>query len=195
MNNILYLDDYINLYNNRNKEIIIFQPYKKTLKNGKIIDRVKFIKSFTKLLANNNLKNSIFVNKIMVVINPLWSKEDKKIITDILEELNYKNILFIQELKYLKINSTNLYINYNNKYFYLYYINEKGNTEIKLYDNDINNHLLIDIIKLLNKSNVFIYGKNVQEIDSLLQNSDINYYYFNNGDNLIINFILNDKKV
>ena len=44
MNNILYLDDYINIYNLKNNKLITIKPYKNTLENGLIIDKDKFNK-------------------------------------------------------------------------------------------------------------------------------------------------------
>ena len=60
MNNVLYLDDYINFYNSKNKKIIITKPYKNTLKCGRIIDRDKFIKKFNKIILDNHLNNNLF---------------------------------------------------------------------------------------------------------------------------------------
>ena len=49
MDNIIYIDDYINLYNKKNHKLIITKPYNNTLRNGFIIDKDKFIKKMNKI--------------------------------------------------------------------------------------------------------------------------------------------------
>ena len=190
MNNILYIDDYINLYNKNRKEIIKCLPYKDTLKNGLIIDRKKFIKRFNKLLNDYKLKNKIFSDNVLVIINNLYNKDYKLYLKDILEELNYKNIKYISEIKYLNFNKKTIFINCNYTYFYITYINEFGNIEINLYKNDfINKEILLDILKLINKKTIILYGKNSQEIKNYLNKKNIDYFIYEDTDNLLINLV------
>jgi len=196
MDNILYLDDYINLYNKKSNKLIIIKPYKNTLRNGFVIDKEKFVKKLNSTLEKNNLKNVFIKEDIFIIINNLYSRQEKVFIKEVMEELEYKNINFIQEINYLKQDKKNVYINCNFKYFYLIYTNNLGNVEINLYKNDnINKCIIKNIIKLLNKEQVFLYGKNFKEIKSILEKEKINYYFFDEADNLLINFLLNDKKV
>lgn len=194
MENILYLDDYINLYNKKSHKLIIVKPYKNTLRNGFVIDREKFIKKFNKILDTHNLKRNFFNESLNVIINNLYSKEDKLFIKELLENLNYKNIAFVQELEYLEIDKNTLYINCNYTYFYFIYTDIIGNIEINLYkNNQINKELFCNILKLLNKNVVILYGKNYKEIENILKREKIDYYFYEEADNLIINFLLNDK--
>lgn len=193
--NILYLDDYINFYYEKNQRKIIFMPYKDTLKKGHIINRDKFIKSFRKMAELNKITNNIFLNKLIIIINSSWSIEDKKIITEIFEELNYKKIEFINEISYLKINKNDVIFNFNQSYFYLYYKNNLGNIEYAEYEkNLINIKLINDIIKIIKKKNIFIYGKNTDEMINLLSRNS-NYYYFENSNTLLLDLIISNKKV
>ena len=98
MENILYIDDYINLYNKNINKIIVYKPYKNTLNKGRIIDREKFIKLYSKLLKEYKLNNHIFGNSIKVIINNNINKEDINLIKIVLEELNYQNIVIIPAL-------------------------------------------------------------------------------------------------
>ena len=191
MENILYLDDYINFYNKKLNKILVIKPYKDTLLNGKIIDRDKFIKRFSKIIVENKLNKNIFNNTITVIINSSYTKEDKKIIIDVLEDLNYKNIKLVNEINYLNVNKNNLVINYNDTYFYFYYQNHKGNIDmLMLPNNNITNVFITDYIKLLKKKNIYLFGKAFLDITSKLDKEKINYYYYEDSTNLIINLIL-----
>ena len=108
MENILYLDDYINLYNKKKDLLIKNIPYKGTLKYGKIIDHIKFIKKYNKILENNKLNKNILGSSILVIINDSYTKEDKRIIKEALENLNYKRVVFKKELEYFKIKKNSI---------------------------------------------------------------------------------------
>jgi len=196
MDNILYLDDFINLYSKKNHTLIILKPYRNTLRNGMIIDRNKFIKKFQKIIDEYNLGSTFFNENIFIVLNNLHTYEDKILLKDIMEELNYKNIKFIQETEYLKLNKDNIYINYNNSYFYILYINELGKIEVNLYKkDDINNGVIKYIINILNAKNIILYGKNIKELENILKKEKIDYYFYDDSDNLLIKFLLHNKKV
>ena len=196
MDNILYIDDYINLYNKTNKQLLIVKPYKKTLHNGLIKDREKFIKKMNDTKEKYKLNDKLFEENICVIINKMYNKESKFLIKSLLEELNYKNVKFKNELDYIKINKKTVYINYNTSYFYLLYTDSYGDVKISLYDNnEINRKLIIFIIKEINKKEIIVYGKNYKEIINIFNKTNINYYYFENSENLVINFLVNENKV
>lgn len=196
MDNILYLDDYINLYNKKNDKLIVSKVGKDVLRNGFIIDRDKFIKRFNSIILENNIKGKIFNENINIVINNLYTIEDKLLIKEVFSNLNYNNIYFIQEVDYIKIYKDRVYINCNYSYFYMLYSDELGKIKVNLYKNDVvNKKVILDILKSLNKRVVFLYGKNYNEIKNIINKEDIMYYYFECSDNLMINLLLNDKKV
>lgn len=191
MENILYLDDYINIYTKKLNKILTINPYKNTLRNGRIIDRVKFIKKLSKVIKENKLNNNLFNNNIMVIISSLITIEDKKIIEESLEELNYKNIKFISEIKYLKLNKNRIYINCAYSFIYFYYINYLGDTEVALYDyKNINSEIIMSIIKQINKKEIYLYGKNYLEIAKKLDLLKIDYYFFEDSENLLIKLLV-----
>lgn len=196
MDNILYLDDYINLYNKNSHKLIVTKPYKKTLKNGFIIDKEKFIEKFNMILENHKLKNNFFSENIIVVINNMYNSQSKFLIKEVMEDLNYKKVTFINESNFLKINKNVIYINCNYEYFYFLYTGFEGNIQCNLYKNDlVNKNLIKYIIKLINKPNIILYGKNYKEIKNILEKSKIDYYIFEETENLIIKFLLNSKKM
>ena len=190
--NILYLDDYINYYSKKINNIIKIKPYKKTLINGKIENKKKFINIFDKLLTDYNLKNNLFKESITIIINNNYTEEDKLLLKDLFLELNYKNIIFKSETDYLNIKKNILYINYNYSYFYFLFINNIGNVEVNIYQNNYLNRLvIIMLVKKINPKYIFLYGKNIIDIKDLLNKNKIDYYYYLDSDNLIINLMLN----
>jgi len=196
MDNIIYLDDYINLYNKKLNKIIIIKPYKDTLYNGVISNRKKFIKLYNKILDKYKLKNNFINENITIIINNLYTEENKLQIKEIMEELYYKKIYFIQETNYLIINKKRLYINYNNSYFYLIYINGDGKVKYSLYKNDyINRNLIIKILSYLNKEDIIIYGKNVLELESILNKNNINYFVYEESENMLMKLLLKSKNM
>lgn len=196
MNNILYLDDYINIYNLKNNKLITIKPYKNTLENGLIIDKDKFNKKLKWIINNNKLEKGILSDSITVITNNLYKNIHKEILKKLLEDINYGKVTFINELDFLKLERGKLFINCNNSYFYFLYLNKYGNTELNLYKKDfINLNNLKNIIDILKITEIYLYGKNYNEIKNILNREKINYYYFDDGDNLIIKMLLNNKKV
>lgn len=193
MKNILYLDDYINLYSKSLDEIIVIKPYQDTLKSGKIVNRKKFIKMFNKIKEEYNLNKSLFSEPIKIIINSNYNVEDKILLKETLEELNYKNVIFINELSLVKLDKSVLFINFNNSYFYIYYVNDLGNIKMLLYENNvINKGLIENILKLLTFKKIIVTGKNVEEIIHILKNRQYNYLYYEDNNNLFIKLILKD---
>ncbi len=190
---ILYLDDYINLYSYKHKKIILVNPYKDTLRKGHIINKEKFIKKMEQVINEYHINKNIFNNNINVIINNSYSSIDKEILKEILEILNYKKINFIQEINYLDLDKKKLYINFNNSYFYIYHIDNQGKVKISYYDNnEINNLLILKIIKLYRKEKIYIFGKNYIDLIKILKKEKIDYYFFEDSNNLLIKIILNN---
>jgi len=191
MENILYLDDYINFYDKKTKRIISFKPYKHTLKNGLIIDSKKFINSYKKMKSVNNIVDTLINEKIILIVNSNYHADDRNKIKDILEELNYKNVKIINEVDLLNLNKNNIFINYNNTYFNIYYINDLNKVDLITYKkNNVNNSLVINILEYLNKENIIIFGKNYKELINIFKDTNYNYYFYEYSENLFINLLL-----
>lgn len=196
MDNILYLDDFINLYSKKLMKLIIIKPYKDTLNAGRIINKEKFIKSFEKLKEKFKLNNNLISESITVIITSHIKNIDKQLLIEILEDLNYKDIKFINELEIIKIKKNIMFINYNHSYFYIYGMDKSGKIVFNIYENNvINKKVLLDIIKLWNKKEVIFTGKNYKELLNILKISKFNYYYFEKNDNLPIYLYLKGKNV
>ncbi len=194
MENILYLDDYINFYHVKNKLLIVHKPYKHTLKCGKIIDHDKFIKKFAKIISDHKLNKNIFNSSINVIVNGTYTKEDKRIIKDVLETFNYQKINFIPEIKYLKLTKKTVLINANFDYILIYYLDYQGNMQVITLDNNkFWKVLLKDILKQFKNKKIYLYGKDYLKVIDILKECEQNYFYYEDGENLIINKIINDK--
>ena len=188
--NILYLDDYINLYISKEQKLIVSKPYKKTLKNGKIIDAQKFISSLERIKKENKIKTSLFKEKITIIINSDYNKEDKNLLKKIMNELNYTEINFINELDLLKIKKDELYIFYEQSYYRLYYLNELRKIKMLMYErNEVNNELLEMIISMLKKSKIFVAGKDTSKLGVALDKR-CKFFYYEEFANLFIKLLL-----
>lgn len=191
MENILYLDDYINFYNKKKNSLIIEKPYKNTLENGKIINNDKFLKSIKKILDKNKIHPGLINEELTIICTSLFNKVDKNNLKNIMENLNYKKINFISELDLLKMNKNKLVINCNYSYYYFYYTDEGGNVSVNLYKNDnLNKSILKHLIKSTNKKEVILYGKNYKEIKNILEVNKIDYYFYEGSENVLINMLL-----
>ena len=191
MENILYLDDYINYYDKRKKELICFKPYRYTLKLGKVINSKKFINSFLKLKKEFKLTEPLLNEKIILIINANYGYDDKLKIKEILEELNYRKVEIVNELKYLKVNKKNMFINFNDTYFNIYYLENDKVKTLSYERNNVNNYLVINIVNLLNKENIIIFGKKYRSAINILNKINKNYYFYEDSENLFIELLKN----
>ena len=187
LENILYLDDYINLYNTKKDLLIKSIPYKGTLKYGHVIDHLKFIKKYSKIIKDNKLNKNFFGSNILVIINDSYTKEDKRIIKESLETLNYKKITFKNEIDYFKLKKNDILIRSNFSYISITYLDALGKMKVLNLDYDnFTKEFISDILKKFRNKKVYLYGKNYLEIIDLLEDLNINYYYYSESENLII---------
>ena len=192
MENILYLDSHINIYVKKLDKILNIKPYKNTLSNGIIIDSKKFIKILKTVQSENKLNNSFINESIIIINNSFFTKDYKEYIKQLMEEINYKNCKFIHEIKLINLNKNTIFINYNETYFYINYINKEGKIKTKLYEKDlINKNIILNILKIIDKKNIIISGKKCQELVNILKKTNYNYYYFEDSKNTFIELLKN----
>ena len=194
--NILYLvDDYLLLYAKNKQKIYKYKVANKALKNGKIASTKLFMKSYQKFLQTNKLNNNLFGDAITIIINPSFTKVDIDIITNVFASLNYRKVNIINEMKIYKFNNTNAYLNYNEKYLIMAFINEYKEKEIYLIENDLMDTQ--DLIKIIGKRiknrDIFCFGlnKNIEEFIMCLENKTNNTcYHFKNDETYLIEEII-----
>lgn len=191
--NILYIDDYLNYYSEEINEIIKIKPYKKTICNGMVINREKFIKLFSKVLKEKGINNNFIKGEITLIVNnnSILYKEDMQ---RILEELNYRKVHFINEKSLINIDAKTVFISANNNYINVYYLDNLGKIKTDLYPwNSAIRDNFLDIIFSFQKSKYVLVGKNAKEIKNLFNETD-NYYYYENYSNYFIDKLISKNE-
>lgn len=197
-NNILYLvDNYVMLYSKKRNEILRYKLPKNILKYGKIADINKFVIEYQKLVKDNNLNNFILGETIHIIINPEYTNADKDILTNIFINMNYRKVSFISEIKQYKLNMTNAYLNYNNEYSILFYINEYKKKEIYMIpSNYVSKEEYYKFIKnKINDKTLFVVGNS--NSDELITEFEEKYhnkcYRFANALTYLFDSVLNSN--
>lgn len=194
--NILYLvDDYILLYRKKENRYYKYKVLNKSLKNGRIANSKLFIKSYQNFIQKNKLNNNLFGEKITIIVNPAFTKVDIDILTNIFSSLNYRKINVINEMKIYNFNMQNAFINYNEKYIILSYINDFKEKKTYLIENNLlEEKELINVIKSkLQKRNIFLFGlyKDIDNIAFKIEKKSNNVcYHFKNDETYLIDELL-----
>lgn len=163
INNLLYLtDDIIYLKNTKLNNVIKYKINKNTILNGKVFKVEKFLKTYTNLLNKYNLNNNIFGDTIKIIINPFYTPADVYFLQKLMEKFNYRKIIFELETKKYKLNNQNAYLNINDNYAILTYIDEYKKTKSFLIPENffVNTDDLLKYIKSkINNKEIYIIGK------------------------------------
>ncbi|MEG1150327.1 MAG: hypothetical protein RSE17_03460 [Bacilli bacterium] len=184
--NILYMcDNLISLYNTKQNKILTYKLTSDILKNGKIANINSFIDKYKVFLKEKNLNNNILGESINIIINPSLTKCDKDILINIFKNLNYRTVLLTNEIKLYKLNSTSAFINMNEEYTILTYINEfKEKISFLIENNLLTESQFLDlVITKINNKEVFIFGLS-SSISSFItsletKNNNVIYEYSN----------------
>lgn len=135
--NILYLtDEYLYLYNKKMNKMVKCTMPKGVIINGYVANINKFITKFEGILKEYNLNNGFIGDKIRIIVHPKYTAANITLLKNIFEKFNYRNISIENEVKYYKLNDKNAWINANNKYLILTYINEFKRVETKFIEGD-----------------------------------------------------------
>ncbi len=188
MNNIVYLDDFINIYSKKNKRIIV-EESSDILKKGKIINTRKFIEKFETIKKSNKL-NTLVKDNIYIIINNSYDEAYLNSLKQIFENLNYNKINYIKEEDLLNVNNKSIFINTSLNYFELLYYYGKELICDYLDLNELNLKILITIINFLNLKEIYLFGKNKNIVKSELINNQIKYYEYSSSENLYIKICL-----
>lgn len=123
-NNILYITDNYLYLKNKKRDVIKCEVGKGIIYGGKIINVGKFIKLYDKLLSDKHLNNSLFGDTIKVIVLANYSEVDINTLKNILNTFNYRKIMVVSEVKYYKLNNKSCYVNVNDNYLSINYIDE-----------------------------------------------------------------------
>lgn len=189
MKNIMYLvDNYIFYYNHNN--CIKYKLDNNILKNGKVANIKLFIKQFKELLSKNHINLGVFGQSIMVVVNPCYTEADIEVLKNILENLGFHNISFINEIRLYKLNKNNAYLNYNNDYSLLTIINKYNKKEFYLIEREffLENQFIKFIKSKIKNKDLLVFGLYLN-IDEFVKNFGNNCYHFSNDETYLIDLL------
>lgn len=194
--NILYMtDDYIYLYNNKSNKIYKGAMPKKVIINGKIANINKFISKYESILKEYHLNNGLIGDKIKIIVHSKYTSADITLLKNIFEKLNYRKITIDNEIKYYKLNDNNAWINTNEGYLLLTYINDYKKTETILIESDFFNEQN-DVYKYIKtkvgNKDIYLIGnsKNLDEFCNTFEKIYKNKtYMFTDSENYLLNCI------
>ena len=193
VNNIVYItDDCIYLKNKKRNLFIKSNINKGIIECNKIYNIEKFIKSYEKILKDNNLNNNLSGDTIKIIVTPNYYPSDIFMLKKIFEKFNYRKIIVENEIKTYKLNNTNSYLNIFDNYLFLTYLDEYQ----KIKSFVINNNYYLDINSLIktikdriNNKDILIigHGKLLQDIFNKYESTYNNKtYLYSNYDTYVI---------
>lgn len=193
VNNIVYItDDCIYLKNKKRNLFIKSNINKGIIECNKIYNIEKFIKSYEKILKDNNLNNNLIGDTIKIIVTPNYYPSDIFMLKKIFEKFNYRKIIVENEIKTYKLNNTNSYLNIFENFSFLTYIDEYQ----KIKSFVINNNYYLDINSLIktikdriNNKDILIigHGKLLQDIFNKYESTYNNKtYLYSNYDTYVI---------
>lgn len=190
-NYVLHITD-DNLYLKKKDKVIKYKLAKDVIYGGKVANINKFMKSLEKLLSENHLNNSLFGEKIKIIVASNYTPADITFLKNIMNCFNYRKISIDKELKYYKLNSTNSYVNVFDNYSNITFLDEykKVNNiyiETKCFVN--NDDLMSYLNYILDKKEIYLIGSGnlINEIFSKFENKfNKKTYIFKNFETYII---------
>lgn len=193
VNNIVYItDDCIYLKNKKRNLFIKSNINKGIIECNKIYNIEKFIKSYEKILKDNNLNNNLIGDTIKIIVTPNYYPSDIFMLKKIFEKFNYRKIIVENEIKTYKLNNTNSYLNIFDNYLFLTYLDEYQ----KIKSFVINSNYYLDINSLIktikdriNNKDILIigHGKLLQDIFNKYESTYNNKtYLYSNYDTYVI---------
>ena len=193
VNNIVYItDDCIYLKNKKRNLFIKSNINKGIIECNKIYNIEKFIKSYEKILKDNNLNNNLIGDTIKIIVTPNYYPSDIFMLKKIFEKFNYRKIIVENEIKTYKLNNTNSYLNIFDNYLFLTYLDEYQ----KIKSFVINSNYYLDINSLIktikdriNNKDILIigHGKLLQDIFNKYESTYNNKtYLYSNYDTYVV---------
>ena len=194
--NIIYLIGNNCFYNNGKKNYSFIMS-NGSLKNGKVADKNLFFKDIQYYFKKSKLIGILFSKPLKCIVNSLYNQVDIDILKDILEQLNFKNIIIVKEIELLDFKKTD-YLCLCNEYYILYYKNKYKQKKFKLIPRNYFPSYkeltsFINVILGNSKRNLFLYGVNISEdvFQKIYKNIKNPVFLLCNSEQYIINISSN----
>ncbi|MBQ6840896.1 MAG: hypothetical protein IJO63_02120 [Bacilli bacterium] len=150
---------------------------------GKIIDVEKFTTQYLNFFSKHKIPKSFWKKEIKVIHNSLYNKNDVEKLYNVFKDLNYRNVVLVNEKSLLDLNSKCNYL-LNDDNLRLFYI-DKYNTKKQLVI-DKENYYTHEIKCLIknrtnNKDLVIVGSVPLEYLDN-----EINYYFYEDFDEFFL---------
>ena len=155
--------------------IIVFTNHKllkfimSSVDNYKIIDKSIFIEEITTIIKDNNINNHILTDNINIIIDDTYTNYDKENLSQILKDLSFNQINFINLITIFSLDNHELLIDISNNIMKFYYQGQL--LSINVYFNKYKQTLITylkDIIQDENIKTIKIFG-NYEELSTLVK--------------------------
>lgn len=192
--NYIYLvDNKIKFYSKNNDKYYEHVLPSKIIKNGKIINRPKFLREFLKFIKEQKIIKKFSKNILYFIIPPNFEEVDKEILKKVFEDLPFQELKMIKEEKIYHLKKNTLWVNMNQDYTFITYI-IKHNRESLFLNNNYLDYNFLEQLKILlsNQSKlkkVYLFGTNpaIIEISKKLETfSNKIVLYFEDHSNYIL---------
>ncbi len=196
---VLYLtDNWIYFYNYKVEKKYKASLPKGIVKNGKIADIEKFIIKYETILKENHLNGSILGDKLLIFVHMKYTKADIALLKSVFEKMNYRDIRVVYEDKFYDLNNDNVWINYNEGYLLLSYMNEASRIKSFLIEEnffDEEREMYEFIKRKVGVRDIYVIGNN-KKIDKFYKEFELlfknNTYIFTDSETYLLNHLIND---
>lgn len=179
---VFLVDDTLNIvYNSK----VINKKLKDIIFKGRIVDRLKFMEEFSKIIKNEKIKTKLFGDNIYFVRNTYFNEMDIFYLDNLFMEIGFNKVIYIDirellpdmEASFIEINNTYMVVLDSGLFLDLDYFKD-----------------IPGIIKYLTKDitrDIVFFGVN-KSLPKIVE--DLNLYYLDDYANYIIERLLKVKK-
>ena len=158
-----------------NNKIYYFE-LNNSVENHRVINSEKFTESLSNIIDKLKINHNFFSQNIDIIIDSTYSKEDKILSQNILKELSFNKIKYINITELLNVNTHSLTIELNEYNFKIYYLTTTYQGQIYF-----NKPLIFiepylkELISITNPKEIYIYGDS-SDIKKLLNYIEKKYH-------------------
>lgn len=179
---VYFCDNTVNVIHNTG----VIKKELESICQGLVVDRIKFIESFMKILKDAKIKTKLFGDKIYIVKDVYFNERDQFYLENVFLELGFVQVHFLDIKDLFENDYTYIGIFKDYVVFYL----DKPIFLDLYYFKDFPK--LINYFQEYYKSYIVLFGTN-QNIPNINEFS-VNIYYIDNYKNFIVNSLLKVKK-